>query len=443
LTATNWTEAIIATIALLVVALSAWVEISLAAVSRVDIRRLLDQRLSREDALTIERTQRLRSAMLLIEVLAAGVAVAMIAAIFRDIIDTNDLLWGLLVALGLLVVFGRLLPRAFASEDQEGEAGAPFRVARVLSVLFAPVIRPVEALSALLARERRRRADLEPAPAAEAEVPQNGVHSGEHERAEPHTIEEDEQEMITGILHLDQATARQIMVPRIDIVAVSHDALVSEAVDVAIQAGHSRIPVYGRNMDEILGVVYAKDLLRYVNEPHEGMTVEPLIRPAYFVPESKRVDDLLGELQQTKVHLAVVVDEYGGTAGVVTIEDILEEIVGEIQDEYDREVPQFEVISEDEAIVDGRLSVRDLVDDLELEWPGPASGTVGGFIQRQLGRIPSEEEVVQVDGLRLTVLKVEHRRVRQVRVERVHPDDAAPPTSEPETDEEAVISGMP
>jgi putative hemolysin len=440
LTATNWTEAIIATLALGVVALSAWVELSLAAVSRVDIRRLLDQRLSREDALTIERTQRLRSAMLLVEVLAAGVAVAMVTAIFRDIIDTNDLLWGLLAALGLLIIFGRLLPRAFASEDQEGETGAPFRVARVLSVLFAPVIRPVEMLGSLLMRGRRRRAELDLSDATEAEMPANGVHVGDHERNESHTIEEDEQEMITGILHLDQATARQIMVPRIDIVAVSHEVLVSEAVDVAIQAGHSRIPVYGRNMDEVLGVVYAKDLLRYVNDPHEGVTVESLIRPAYFVPESKRVDDLLNELQQTKVHLAVVVDEYGGTAGVVTIEDILEEIVGEIQDEYDRETPQFEVVSADEAIVDGRLSVRDLVDEMELEWPGSASGTVGGFIQRQLGRIPSEDEVVQVDALRFTVLKVEHRRVRQVRVERVRPDDSAA-ADEPETDVDAVVSG--
>jgi putative hemolysin len=193
-------------------------------------------------------------------------------------------------------------------------------------------------------------------------------------------------------------------------------------VDVAIQAGHSRIPVFGRSMDEIQGVVYAKDLLRYVNDPHDGLTIEELIRPAYFVPESKRVDDLLNELQQTKVHLAIVVDEYGGTAGVVTIEDILEEIVGEIQDEYDTEVAQFELVSADEAIADGRLSIRDLVDEMELEWPGQEVGTLGGFIQRQLGRIPGEGEVVEMGTLKLTVLKVEHRRVRQVRVERIHAD---------------------
>jgi CBS domain containing-hemolysin-like protein len=228
--------------------------------------------------------------------------------------------------------------------------------------------------------------------------------------------------MISGVLHLERATARDIMVPRIDIVAVSKDVPVSEAVDVAIQAGHSRIPVYGRSIDEIIGVVYAKDMLRFVNEDHEGVVAGDLAREAYFVPESKKVDDLLNEMQQAKVHLAVVVDEYGGTAGVVTIEDILEEIVGEIQDEYDTEQPRIEVLGPDEAIADGALSVDDLADELDLEWPEPVSGTIGGLIQRRLGRIPSEGEVVELPGLRLTVLKVERRRVRQVRIERMRAD---------------------
>jgi CBS domain containing-hemolysin-like protein len=156
------------------------------------------------------------------------------------------------------------------------------------------------------------------------------------------------------------------------------------------------------------------------------MTVEPLVRPAYIVPESKRIDDLLEELQQAKVHLAVVVDEFGGTAGVVTIEDILEEIVGEIQDEYDTETPPFEIVSEREAIVDGRLSIDDLADEMDMIWPEPASGTLGGYIQRRLGRIPAEGEQVELPGIRLTVLLVEHRRVRQVRLERFDDGDNQP-----------------
>jgi CBS domain containing-hemolysin-like protein len=247
--------------------------------------------------------------------------------------------------------------------------------------------------------------------------------------------------MISAILHLQRNTAQQIMVPRIDIVAIEKNVLVSEAVDVAIQAGHSRIPVYERSMDEIVGVIYAKDLLRYVNEVHEGLSVESLLRPAYFVPESKRVDDLLSELQGSKVHLAIVVDEYGGTAGVVTIEDILEEIVGEIQDEYDREPVQFELVNSEMALVDGRISINDLADEMDIEWPDTATGTLGGYIQRRLGRIPVEHEIVEVDDLRLTVLKVEHRRIRQVRVERFQPDDLVDHGIEP--DAAAAITDSP
>ena len=429
------TELIIAVVAVGVVAVATWAEMSLSAGTRVDIRRLLDNRLSREDALAIERIQRLRSSLLLIEMLASGVAVWTIAAAMRELIDGDGLFYGLLIGIGVLIVFGNLLPRVFADTEQTSEPSRELRVAQILSFIFLPVIRPVEIVSGLLTRDKRRPGESDTIDDSASEQTGNGQMVSDRERAEAHDIEEDEHEMITGVLHLDEAMARDIMVPRIDIVAVSRDVLIAEAVDVAIQHGHSRIPVYGANIDNVLGVVYAKDMLRYVNEPHEGMTVQPLVRPAYIVPESKRINDLLEELQQAKVHLAVVVDEFGGTAGVVTIEDILEEIVGEIQDEYDSETPQVEIISESEAIVDGRLSIDDLDDEIDIVWPEPASGTLGGYIQRRLGRIPSEGETVELPGIRLTVLLVEHRRVRQVRIEQfdIHtasnvPDGEARPT---------------
>ncbi len=424
------TELIIAVVAVGVVAVATWAEMSLSAGTRVDIRRLLDNRLSREDALAIERIQRLRSSLLLIEMLASGVAVWTIAAAMRELIDDDGLFYGLLIGIGVLIVFGNLLPRVFADTEQTSEPSRELRVAQILSFIFIPIIRPVEIVSGLLTRDtdKSRSGDAGTSDDSTSDQHSNGQMAGDRERAEAHDIEEDEHEMITGVLHLDEAMARDIMVPRIDIVAVSRDVLIAEAVDVAIQHGHSRIPVYGQNIDNVLGVVYAKDMLRYVNEPHEGMTIEPLARPAYIVPESKRINDLLEELQQAKVHLAVVVDEFGGTAGVVTIEDILEEIVGEIQDEYDSETPQVEIISESEAIVDGRLSIDDLDDEIDIVWPEPASGTLGGYIQRRLGRIPSEGETVELPGIRLTVLLVEHRRVRQVRIEQfdIHTESDVP-----------------
>ncbi|HEX5164464.1 MAG TPA: hemolysin family protein [Thermomicrobiales bacterium] len=417
------TELIIAIVAIGVVGVSTWAEMSLSAGTRVDIRRLLDNRLSREDALAIERIQRLRSSLLLIEMLASAVAIWMIAVALDELIEDNGLVYGLVVGLAALIIAGNLLPRVFADTEQTSEPSREIRVAKVLSFIFAPIIRPVEMFSNLLTRNKRRSGDGDEADDAATDHNGNNYATGDRERGEAHDIEEDEHEMITGVLHLDEAVARDIMVPRIDIIAIARDVLIAEAVDVAIQHGHSRIPVYGENIDNILGVVYAKDMLRYVNEPHEGMTVEPLVRPAYIVPESKRIDDLLEELQQAKVHLAVVVDEFGGTAGVVTIEDILEEIVGEIQDEYDTETPPFEIVSEREAIVDGRLSIDDLADEMDMVWPEPASGTLGGYIQRRLGRIPAEGEQVELPGIRLTVLLVEHRRVRQVRLERIDTGD--------------------
>ena len=429
------TELIIAVVAVGVVAVSTWAEMSLSVGTRVDIRRLLDNRLSREDAQAIERIQRLRSSLLLIEMLMAGVAVWMIAGAMRELIEDDGFAYGLLIGIAVLIVFGNLLPRVFADTEQTSEPSREIRVAKALSFIFAPIIRPVEIVSGLLARGKGRSGDTVTTDQTASDQTGNGYTVSDRERVETHDIEQDEHEMITGVLHLDEAMARDIMVPRIDIVAVSKDVLIAEAVDVAIQHGHSRIPVYGANVDNVLGVVYAKDMLRYVNEPHEGMTIEPLVRPAYIVPESKRINDLLEELQKAKVHLAVVVDEFGGTAGVVTIEDILEEIVGEIQDEYDSETPQFEIISATEAIVDGRLSIDDLSDEIEIAWPEPASGTLGGYIQRRLGRIPAEGEIVELPGIRLTVLLVEHRRVRQVRIEQFDareesgvPDGEARPT---------------
>ena len=171
-----------------------------------------------------------------------------------------------------------------------------------------------------------------------------------------------------------------------------------------------------------MGIVYAKDLLRFVTEEGVEEPIRDHIRPAYFVPESKRVDELLQELQASKVHLAIVVDEYGGTAGVATIEDILEEIVGEIEDEYDRELPRIERLEDGAIAVDGRLLVEDVLNELELFWDERAQGTIAGLIQRELGRIPKPGDSVCTDGLRLSVETVERRRVRRVRCDRFEMD---------------------
>jgi len=234
-------------------------------------------------------------------------------------------------------------------------------------------------------------------------------------------IEEDERQMIRGIIGLEETTAREIMAPRIDIVALDDEATFDDAVHIIVERGFSRIPLYHETIDNIVGIVYAKDLLRCMAEGRKPALRE-IARPPYFIPESKRVDELLAELRLSKVHIAIVVDEYGGTAGLVTIEDLLEEIVGEIQDEYDREEAPIERVNETEAILDARVSIDALRElfGFEPDEEEQDYDTVGGFVYHHLGKVPVAGDEVRVDGLTLRVLSVLGRRIKKIRASKVH-----------------------
>jgi len=229
-------------------------------------------------------------------------------------------------------------------------------------------------------------------------------------------IEEDEKAMIYSVFALGDTLAREVMVPRIDIVALDVKTSLEEALDVVIHAGHSRIPTYENSIDNIVGVLYAKDLLQLWRDKREKVALRDVLRTPYFVPESKSVDELLEEMQQRKVHMVIVVDEYGGTAGVVTIEDIVEEIVGEIQDEYDAEEPIFEQSGEGEFIFNARIDLDDVNRLMGTALPTEMDDTLGGFIYNQLGKVPAPGETVRFDGLVIEVLTVSGRRIRKVRV---------------------------
>jgi CBS domain containing-hemolysin-like protein len=210
------------------------------------------------------------------------------------------------------------------------------------------------------------------------------------------------------------------MVPRVGIIGLPATATLEDAVDTVIEGGHSRIPVYDESLDEIVGILYAKDLLPFLKrDAGPRPALRSLLRTPVFVPESMTVDDLLHEMQRRKVHLAVVLDEYGGTAGLVTIEDLIEEIVGEIQDEYDTEEPMIEPISDLEARVDGRASIDDLTEHFGVELDGEDReqyDTVGGLVYHEIGGVPTVGDTVEVDGLTLTVESTDGRRVGKVLV---------------------------
>ena len=245
--------------------------------------------------------------------------------------------------------------------------------------------------------------------------------------------------MINAVIELGERRVHEVMIPRVAIAALAPDATLEQAIDLVVEVGHSRIPVYRDSIDEIVGILYAKDLLPYL-KPDAGPrpALRKLLRPPVLVPESMTIDDLLHELQRRKVHIAIVLDEYGGTAGLVTIEDLLEEIVGEIQDEYDVEEPMVVRLSDNEARVDGRADVDELLElfDLDLKLEDEEEyDTVGGLMYHRVGGVPSPGDSIDVDGLRLTVETTDGRRVGKVlvtrRVGEASPADGGAAESEP------------
>ncbi len=240
-------------------------------------------------------------------------------------------------------------------------------------------------------------------------------------------LEEEEREMIYSIFRLGDTLVREIMVPRIDITAIDVQTPVLEAVDSLLQSGYSRVPVYEETVDNILGLLYTKDLLKFWREGSQARSLRDLLRPPYFVPEAKKVDELLAEMQSQRIHMAMIVDEYGGVAGLVTLEDIVEEIVGEIQDEFDQaEESPFQQVDQDEYIFQGRVDLNDFNEVMGSHLPRDEADTLGGYIYSRIGRVPAAQETIQVDDLILTVEQVTGRRIRKVRARRVAPDASGP-----------------
>ena len=325
----------------------------------------------------------------------------------------------ILLAALLVVSVGELLPEAWVLR-------APEQVA----LLFAPFVAGLEWLLGPLVRLTIWLSARVAAPLAGQRVPlvteeeiKTLVDAGEEGGA----IEEGEKEMIYSIFDIGETLVREIMIPRMDVLALDMGTPVPEAVNAVISVGHSRIPVYQGSIDNVVGLLYAKDLLRVWQSGGQTTPLRGLLRPAYFVPETKKVDDLLAELQQQRVHMAIVVDEYGGTAGLVTLEDIVEEIVGEIRDEYDvNEESLFERVTDDEYVFDARINIGEVNELCRLELPSADSDSLGGFIYGQLGHVPAPGEKVLAGEVQFEVLSVTGRRIRKVRARRLPPEHDDP-----------------
>jgi CBS domain containing-hemolysin-like protein len=251
---------------------------------------------------------------------------------------------------------------------------------------------------------------------------------------EEDVIEEDERALIESVIELGDTVVREVMVPRPDMVTVTSDFRVADAMEVVILNGYSRIPVCGSSIDDVVGVVHAKDLMRAERDGHEERTVGELARPSHHVPETKRVASLLREMQTERFHLAIVVDEYGGTAGLVTLEDIIEELLGEIVDEFDVEDPMIEPMPDGGVRVNARMPLDEVNDLLHAHLPEGDWDTVGGLLLSELGHVPMNGEHVVVAGWQLTAQRVQGRRIGRVRIQRLPPELPLHQAADPDVD---------
>ena len=236
-------------------------------------------------------------------------------------------------------------------------------------------------------------------------------------------IEEEEHELIHSVFTFMDTIVREVMVPRVEIAACPINAPLSDVLNIIIAKGHSRVPVYDQKMDNIIGIVYAKDLLKFFGSEKDNVKIRGIMRPPFFVPETKKIIDLLKEFQLQKVHMAIVVDEYGGTAGLVTIEDLLEELVGEIQDEYDNERERLIKLNDHTISVDSHINIEEIEEFFECEIPKEDFETVGGLLFHLFERIPKEKEEIVFQGLRFTVTKADERRLWRVEISKIGNDD--------------------
>jgi CBS domain containing-hemolysin-like protein len=331
------------------------------------------------------------------------------------------------VAALLSLVFGEVAPRTVALRHLEATGLRLAAATRLVTRLVHPVTRVVVALGRMFVP---RRHEVSGPHASDDELRALDV----DEEEQDDELEPEERAMIRSIFELADTIVREIMVPRPDVVMVAEDATLDEVIGVALDRGFSRLPVHdAQDPDVVVGVVYAKDLLGRVATGTRGGRWGDLIRAPTYVPETKRVDELLRDLQAAAVHLALVVDEYGEIVGCVTIEDILEEIVGEIVDEHDQEEPLVEPLGDGSLRIDARLGVDDLNEILNTELPEEGWDTVGGLVFGTLGRVPVVGESLELDGIEITVDHVQGRRVGKVTVRRSSPeaDPSGPDEGDP------------
>ena len=352
--------------------------------------------------------------------------------------DQVNTWWQLLGALslagGVIVVFGVAIPMSWSRYASEALLAVSMPILRVAGVIVHPIVLLLKWLDPLVRRllgaPKPTESDHSPLEQEILDAVSEGAKSG--------LVDEDQQDMIEAVVEFPSITVEQIMTPRTDIEAITADASLDDVRAFIAQAGHSRIPIYEEDLDHIAGILYLKDLVPFLGanggNGHDRFVLRDVLREALFVPETKPLADLLTEFKATKIHMAIVLDEYGGTAGLATIEDVLEEIVGEIHDEHEppEDVePSIDAAGDKAWEADGRVYIDQLNDKLDIDLPDEEDyDTVGGFVFAKLGHIPVIDETFDYENVRITVTDAEKTRVNRVRIELLTPDEANADTTD-------------
>jgi CBS domain containing-hemolysin-like protein len=418
-------------IAVLLVAsgMLALAETSLVRMNRIKAKSLVDEkrRGARQLARLAENPAAFLNPILLLVLICQLVSATLVGVVAADLLGGLGVVVGAVFEVVVIFVFFEAVPKNWAVHNSE-------RAALLSAPVVSAIVRfpPIHFISSLLiglanliiGRPEEGEGAIRPSYITDSEL--KAMADVAHEE---HVIEHEERTFIHSVIDFGDTVVREVMVPRPDMVTVEADTSVTTALEAALAAGYSRIPVHEQQVDDIVGIAYTKDLVRAERVGKGGQPVSSSSRPPVFIPESKEVSSLLRQMQEEKSHMAIVVDEYGGTAGLVTLEDLLEELVGEIVDEFDVEAPSVEREKDGALVVSALYAVDDADELLGAELPHGPWDTVGGLMLDLVGRVPDNGDSVEVDGFRLTALDVHGRRIGRVRIERTGP---ATPDQDPD-----------
>jgi magnesium and cobalt exporter, CNNM family len=425
----SWIALLVALLCLALIAIDSAVETALTNISGLRLRQLMERGVPRAQAINdlLQNPRRFSVVVLFVNTVCLLTIGSLALYASSHFADWWAHVFAVILAALAVLIFGVAVPKALAIRNPEKTALTLYGSINVLRRLVSPMVVLADLVAGPFVRLLGGRTS--PAgPFVTEEELRMLMNVGEEEGV----IQQEEEELIHQIFEFGDTVVREVMVPRPYIVAVEDDCPVTDAADVALQSGHTRIPVYHETIDTVVGVATVQDMMRALRGGQGEQPVTVVMRPVFYVPETKKVDELLRELQKGRMHLTIVIDEYGGTAGLVTIEDLLEEIVGEIRDEYDVEPPMIEQVSDNEVRVDARLPLDDIRDLLKVDWQAEDSDTVGGFVYEQLGRVPNPGDTVQVGDYTIMVLSTEGTRLKQLSIVRHEPEEAEMTTEEEE-----------